>query len=90
MDESPKKPLINFPCYFSINVIGDAVEDFSDVVLKSINKYDVLFDSSCIEMKGSSAGKYISLTCTVFVLSQKQLDNIYRELSGLKVTKFVL
>ena len=90
MDESPKEPLINFPCYFSIKVIGDAVEDFSDVVLKSINKYDVLFDSSCIEMKGSSAGKYISLTCTVFVLSQKQLDNIYRELSGLKVTKFVL
>jgi len=90
MDESPKKPLINFPCYFSIKVIGDTVEDFSDVVLKSINKYDVLFDSSCIEMKGSSAGKYISLTCTVFVLSQKQLDNIYRELSGLKVTKFVL
>ena len=90
MDESPKEPLINFPCHFSIKVIGDAVEDFSDVVLKSINKYDVLFDSSCIEMKGSSAGKYVSLTCTVFVLSQKQLDNIYRELSGLKVTKFVL
>lgn len=90
MDESPIEPLINFPCHFSIKVIGDAVEDFSGVVIKSINKYDVLFDSSCIEMKGSSAGKYISLTCTVFVLSQKQLDNIYRELSGLNVTKFVL
>ena len=51
---------------------------------------DARFDSSCIEMKGSSAGKYISLTCNVFVLSQKQLDNIYIELSGLKVTKFVL
>jgi len=90
MDESPKEHLINFPCHFSIKVIGDAVEEFSDLVLKSINKYDALFDSSCIEMKGSSAGKYISLTCTVFVLSQKQLDNIYRELSGLEVTKFVL
>ena len=90
MDESPKEHLINFPCHFSIKVIGDAVEEFSDLVLKSINKYDALFDSSCIEMKGSSAGKYISLTCTVFVLSQKQLDNIYRELSGLIVTKFVL
>ena len=59
-------------------------------MLKSISKYDACFDSSCIEMKGSSAGKYISLTCNVFVLSQKQLDNIYIELSGLKVTKFVL
>ena len=34
MDESPKEPLINFPCHFSIKVIGDAVEDFSDVVIK--------------------------------------------------------
>ena len=90
MDYSIKEPLINFPCHFAIKVIGDAVEDFSDIVLKSISKYDACFDSSCIEMKGSRAGKYISLTCNVFVLSQKQLDNIYIELSGLKVTKFVL
>ena len=90
MDDLIKEPLINFPCYFEIKVIGDAVENFSDIVLKSIIKYDARFDSSYIEMKGSSAGKYISLTCKVFVLSQKQLDNIYIELSGLKVTKFVL
>jgi len=90
MDDPIKEHLIDFPCHFSIKVIGDAVENFSDAVLKSIAKYDALFDSSCIEMKGSSKGKYISLTCKVFVLSQKQLDNIYIELSGLKVTKFVL
>ena len=90
MDDPKKEPLIDFPCNFAIKVIGVAVENFSDTVLKSITKFDARFDSSCIEMKGSSAGKYISLTCSVFVLSQKQLDNIYIELSGLKVTKFVL
>ena len=61
MDDPIKEPLINFPCHFAIKVIGDAVEDFSDIVLKSITKFDARFDSSCIEMKGSSAGKYISL-----------------------------
>ena len=90
MDDPKKESLIDFPCHFAIKVIGDAVENFSDTVLKSITKFDARFDSSCIEMKGSSAGKYISLTCSVFVLSQKQLDNIYIELSRLKVTKFVL
>ena len=90
MDDPIKEPRIDFPCHFAIKVIGDAVENFSDTVLKSITKFDARFDSSCIEMKGSSEGKYISLTCNVFVLSQKQLDNIYIELSGLKVTKFVL
>ena len=90
MDDPIKEPLINFPWHFDINVIGNAVGDFSAIVLQSKPKFDARFDSSCIEMKGSSAGKYISLTCNVFVLSQKQLDNIYIELSGLKVTKFVL
>ena len=90
MDDPIKEPLIDFPCHFAIKVIGDAVENFSDTVLKSITKFDARFDRSCVEMKGRSEGKYISLTCNVFVLSQKQLDNIYIELSGLKVTKFVL
>ena len=57
MDDPIKEPLINFTCHFAIKVIGDAVEDFSDIVLKTISKFDVRFDSSCIEMKGSSAGK---------------------------------
>ena len=38
MDDPIKEPLINFPCHFAIKVIGDAVEDFSDIVLKSISK----------------------------------------------------
>ena len=53
MDDPIKEPLINFPCHFAIKVIGDAVEDFSDIVLKSISKFDARFDSSCIEMKGT-------------------------------------
>ena len=48
MDDPIKEPLINFPCHFAIKVIGDAVEDFSDIVLKSISKFYARFDSSCI------------------------------------------
>ncbi|HSH54562.1 MAG TPA: DUF493 domain-containing protein, partial [Methylotenera sp.] len=36
------------------------------------------------------AGKYISLTCTVHVVSQEQLDSIYRLLSSHPLVKFAL
>ena len=52
--------------------------------------YSKAFDASAVEMKGSSQGKYISLTCNVFVKSKDQLDKIYIDLSKHPLTKFVL
>jgi len=41
-------------------------------------------------MRGSSNGKYISLTCNVFVETKEQLDKIYIDLSGHPQTQFVI
>jgi putative lipoic acid-binding regulatory protein len=43
-----------------------------------------------MEMRASSGGKYLSLTCTINATSQAQLDALYRELSGHPVVKVVL
>jgi len=48
------------------------------------------FTTDHIEMRASSAGRYISLTCTVYVLSQDQLDDVYRLLSAHPMVKFAL
>jgi putative lipoic acid-binding regulatory protein len=48
------------------------------------------FDSSKVEMRASSGGKYISLTCTVYVTSRPQLDNIYRALTAHPMVKITL
>jgi len=85
-----EESLIDFPCYFPIKVIGKTVDDFSSIVMQVIKKYDESFNEKSIEIKGSSEGKYISLTCNIHVSSKKQLDAIYIELSGLSITKFVL
>ena len=90
MDLSKKKSLLDFPRDFAIKVMGEANENFSIIVIEIIKKYYKDFNASMIEMKGSSKGKYISLTCNVYVTSQKQLDKIYIDLSKNKVTKFVL
>jgi uncharacterized protein len=82
--------LIEFPCDFPIKVMGETHADFSTEVIKTIQALMPNFDASNIEMRGSSGGKYISLTCTVYVTSKPQLDDIYRALSGHKMVKVVL
>jgi putative lipoic acid-binding regulatory protein len=90
MGQTEKESLLEFPCDFDIKVMGKSAENFSESIIEIIKKYDVTFKASKIEMKGSSSGKYISLTCNVYVTSQKQLNKMYVELSKSPITNFVL
>jgi uncharacterized protein len=89
-DIKPSETLIEFPCDFPIKVMGETHADFSAEIIKTIRALNSSFDASRIEIRGSSGGKYISLTCTVYVTSKPQLDDIYRALTAHPMTKFVL
>lgn len=88
--ETPQETLIEFPCDFPIKVMGETHADFSKEMIKAIQSVITNFDASQIEMRGSSGGKYISLTCTVYVTSKLQLDDVYRALTAHPMVKFVL
>lgn len=83
-------PLIDFPCDFVIKVMGETHETFSATIIELIQTVVPAFNASRVEMRASSAGKYISLTCTVHVASQAQLDDVYRLLSAHPLVKFAL
>ena len=88
--EIPQETLIEFPCDFPIKVMGVTHADFSKEMIKAIQNVIASFDANQIEMRGSSGGKYISLTCTVYVTSKLQLDDVYRTLTAHPLVKFVL
>ena len=88
--EIPQETLIKFPCDFPIKVMGETHADFSKEMIKAIQNVIASFDANQIEMRGSSGGKYISLTCTVYVTSKLQLDDVYRTLTAHPMVKFVL
>ena len=90
LDASHTETLIEFPCDFPIKVMGETHADFTSEIIKTIQQVAPDFDTSKIEMRGSSGGKYISLTCTVFVTSKSQLDNIYRALTSHAMVKVAL
>ena len=89
-EDGPIVTLIKFPCDFPIKVMGETHTTFTTEIIKTIQTVLPNFDASNIEMRGSSGGKYISLTCTVYVTSKTQLDNVYRALTGHPMVKVAL
>jgi len=90
MAEYLSESLIEFPCHFPIKIIGEAHQDFIQIITKLLKKHVHDFINKNIESKMSSEGKFISLTCTIYVTSKQQLDLIYKDLSSHPMTKFVL
>lgn len=86
----PEETLIEFPCDFPIKVMGETQEHFSGAIIDIIRAHVPTFDASKVDMRASSGGRYISLTCTVYVTSKPQLDDIYRALTAHPDVKFVL
>lgn len=88
--ENNAETLIEFPCDFPIKVMGETHADFTNEVVKIIQQLIPSFNASNIDMRGSSGGKYISLTCIVHVTSKPQLDDVYRALTSHFMVKVVL
>ncbi|MCZ8015971.1 hypothetical protein EV673_1954 [Limnobacter thiooxidans] len=90
MSGEPKKSLIEFPCHFPIKVMGKNVPEFSQVICDLLLAMNPGFDVAGVNMRPSSKGNYLSLTCNVYVNNQDELDDIYRALSGHKLVSVVL
>ncbi len=85
-----KTTLLEFPTRFPIKIMGESHEDFAQTIVAIVIKHAPDYDAATIEMRPSSAGRYIGLTCTITATSQAQLDALYRELSAHQSVKMVL
>ncbi len=82
--------LLEFPCDFPIKIMGRTAAGFAQEILTVVQRHAPDFDAAGMEMRGSSQGNYISLTCTIRAQSRDQLDALYRELTGHPLVKVVL
>ncbi len=88
--EQPAESLLKFPTAFPIKVMGRTQDGFAQAIVSVVQKHAPDFDPATMEMRASSAGKYLSLTCTVHATSRDQLDNLYRELTSHPMVAMVL
>ena len=89
MTEQPET-LLEFPCAFPLKIMGLSSDALAQTVLEIVRRHAPGFDGAQMEMRASSGGKYVSLTCTITATSKAQLDALYRELSGHPLVKVVL
>ena len=87
---SYKDTLLEFPCEFPLKIMGKAHDDLAQVVLDIVTIHAPDFDAATMEMRASSGGNYLSLTCTVVATSKPQLDALYMELTSHPLVKVVL
>lgn len=86
----PEESLIQYPCAFPIKVMGTHVDAFVEAVVAIVVQHDPSFDATTLVRRPSSSGNYLGLTVTVTATSREQLDNIYRNLTGHPLVKYVL
>ncbi|MEO6022072.1 MAG: DUF493 domain-containing protein [Burkholderiales bacterium] len=85
-----KESLLQFPCDFPIKIMGLTRDDFAQTILEIVRRHAPDYNGVTMEMRSSSAAKYLSLTCSINATSQKQLDDLYRELSAHPMVRMVL
>ena len=85
-----QETLLEFPCEFPLKIMGKANDQLAQVVLDIVTVHAPDFDGATMEMRASSGGNYLSLTCTVIATSKPQLDALYTDLSGHPLVKVVL
>ncbi|NMG74562.1 DUF493 family protein [Aromatoleum diolicum] len=90
MADETRQTLIEFPCEFPIKIMGARVDEFAQAVVAVVLKHAPDFDPATVQMRPSSKGNYLALTCTIHAVSQAQLDALYRELSAHALVKVVL
>lgn len=72
--------LLEFPCDFPLKIIGFQRSGYAQSILDVVKRHAPEYDGAAMEMRPSSKGKYLSLTCTIQATSQTQLDALYQEL----------
>ncbi len=82
--------LIEYPSAFPIKVMGLRADGFVQAMVDIAKRFDPGFDAATVELRSSSAGKYLGLTLTVEATSREQLDELYRTLSTHPMVKVVL
>jgi putative lipoic acid-binding regulatory protein len=89
--EDPRKDsLIEYPSLFPIKVMGEHNEHLVREITRIAKQFDPGFDASTVELRPSSAGKYLGVTVTVTATSREQLDDLYRAFTSHPMVKVVL
>ena len=85
----PEESLLKFPTLFPVKAMGltksanpTEPSGLAQALLEIVLKHEPDFDAASLEMRPSSAGKYLAVTATINATSRAQVDAIYLDLTA--------
>ena len=87
---SEQETLLKFPTDFPIKIMGERRGDFAQTMVEIVMRHAPDFRPETVEMRASSSGNYLSVTCVVRATSKAQLDALYREITAHPWVKMAL
>ena len=81
MSEAQDDKLLRFPCDFPIKMMGRDQPDFRNAAVDLVERHAGEIPDESIRTAFSRKGNFLSITITIHAKSQKQLDDIYRDLT---------
>ena len=60
-----EESLLQFPCDFPLKIIGFQRAGYAQSILELVRQHAPDYDGAEMEMRPSSKGKYLSLTCKI-------------------------
>lgn len=90
MVENPEAPLVEFPMFFPLKIIGEEAADFEPFVLEIVRRHvpDLLAEN--ITSRLSSGNKYRSISIEFMAQTRAQVDALCAELGQHKRIKMLL
>jgi putative lipoic acid-binding regulatory protein len=85
-----EETLLEFPTDFPVKIMGERRDDFAQAMIELVLRHAPDFRPETAEMRASSKGNYLSVTCTVRATSKAQLDALYQEISAHPWVKMAL
>lgn len=91
LKQRPIEELVEFPCTYTFKVVGEAQEGFVDSLLERVAEVlgsKIAPDQHAV--RESENGRYQSVTMHVFVVSGKQVYEIYDVIKADKRVRYML
>lgn len=85
-----EETLLEFPTDFPIKIMGERRDDFAQAMVDLVLRHAPDFRPETVEMRASSKGNFLSVTCTVRATSKAQLDALYRDITAHPWVKMAL
>lgn len=75
-------PRLEFPCDYTLKVVGDAADDFGEAVAEVVKRHDPAFDASSIQLVESRNGRFLSARLTLRATGEEQIKALFEALKA--------